>query len=318
MIDFENITNSELFSNFPPNVFNINPNPNFFSFDPFFTDSIPINNFNLINENNLINNDNRISNNNAQFNDNVYLETPFNFENEKNSSNNIENNIHVDSTNSLSNPNQVQDIHLKIFRIEKDNKKRGRIKKNTNYRGRHNKFSEDNIIRKIKGRFIEKCRIYINKEYKRYLLANKLETKKINELFQRIEPKFSRIIKRDDNLKWFRTQLYLVFSEDVSVKCSLYKPEYNKKQIEKIYKNNEAKNVIDILNKTVKEMFDAFILNKNIPGFDTLNDDIKELKEKMEKDKEENIDEYLLKYRNTALNLESIFINKRTRINNRI
>ena len=318
MIDFDNITNSELFSNFPPNLFNINANPNFFSFDPFFPDSISINNFNLINENNLINNDNIISNNNAQFNDNVYLETPFNFENEKNSSNNIENNIHVDSTNSLSNPNQVQDIHLKIFRIEKDNKKRGRIKKNTKYRGRHNKFSEDNIIRKIKGRFIEKCRIYINKEYKRYLLANKLETKKINELFQRIEPKLSRIIKRDDNLKWLRTQLYLVFSEDVSVKCSLYKPEYNKKQIEKIYKNNEAKNVIDILNKTVKEMFDAFILNKNIPGFDTLNDDIKELKEKMEKDKEENIDEYLLKYRNTALNFESIFINKRTRINNRI
>ena len=318
MIDFDNITNSELFSNFPPNLFNINANPNFFSLDPFFPDSISINNFNLINENNLINNDNIISNNNAQFNDNVYLETPFNFENEKNSSNNIENNIHVDSTNSLSNPNQVQDIHLKIFRIEKDNKKRGRIKKNTKYRGRHNKFSEDNIIRKIKGRFIEKCRIYINKEYKRYLLANKLETKKINELFQRIEPKLSRIIKRDDNLKWLRTQLYLVFSEDVSVKCSLYKPEYNKKQIEKIYKNNEAKNVIDILNKTVKEMFDAFILNKNIPGFDTLNDDIKELKEKMEKDKEENIDEYLLKYRNTALNFESIFINKRTRINNRI
>ena len=107
----------------------------------------------------------------------------------------------------------------------------------------------------------------------------------------------------------------MVFSENVSVKCSLYKPEHNKNQIEKIYKNNEAKNVIDILNKPIKEMFDAFILNKSIPGFYTLNTDIKELKEKMQKDNEENIDEYLKKYRNIALNFESIFINKSSRQN---
>ena len=49
----------------------------------------------------------------------------------------------------------------------------GRIRKNTNFIGKHNKFSEDNIIRKIKGRFHEKCRIYINKEYKRFILSKK-------------------------------------------------------------------------------------------------------------------------------------------------
>ena len=311
MKDFDNIRNLEIISNFPPNLFEINPNHNCLLNDSLFPDSRGVINW----DDNSINNNNEINNNSVQYfdNENLQIITPVNIENENNSSYNFKNIINEESTHSRSNSNQVQDIHLKIFKIEKDNKKIGRIKKNTKYRGKHNKFSEDNIIRKIKGRFLEKCRIYINKEYNRYLLTNKLKVAGANKLLQRIEPKSSRKIKKDENLKWLKTQLYLVFSENVSVKCSLYKPEHNKNQIEKIYRNNEAKNVIDILNKPIKEMFDAFILNKSIPGFYTLNTDIKELKEKMQKDNEENIDEYLKKYRNIALNFESIFIKKSSR-----
>ena len=36
-----------------------------------------------------------------------------------------------------------------------------------------NNFAEDNIIRKIKRRFLEKVRLYINEEYKNYSIANK-------------------------------------------------------------------------------------------------------------------------------------------------
>ena len=311
MNDFNNIINPEIFSkNFPEE----NSNLNFLLNLPLYPNTIGVNNLSI----NWINSDNGINNNSIQDSDNIKLQriNPINLENKSNSSHNIENIVNRYSTHSASNSNQVHDIHLKIFRIEKDNKNnRGRIKKNTKYSGKHNKFSEDNIIRKIKGRFLEKCRIYINKEYKRYLLSNKLKKKKTNVLLQRIAPKLSRKIKKDENLKWLRTQLYLVFSENVSVKCSLYEPEHNKKQIEKILKDNEAKNVIDILNKPIKEMFNAFILNKNIPGFDTINVDIKELKEKMEKDNEENIGKYLKKYRNIALNFESIFIKKSSRQN---
>ena len=48
----------------------------------------------------------------------------------------------------------------RIFKIEKINKKIGRIKKNSILKGIHNKLANDNIIRKIKGRFIEKVRLY--------------------------------------------------------------------------------------------------------------------------------------------------------------
>ena len=57
----------------------------------------------------------------------------------------------------------------KIFKIIKINKKLGRIKKNSLITGKHNKLSEDNIIRKIKARFHEKLRLYINIEYNKYI-----------------------------------------------------------------------------------------------------------------------------------------------------
>lgn len=238
---------------------------------------------------------------------------------------NEENHSFLKSTHSKSDFNQIYDIDLnpvkpkrknkvKLFRIKRDNKNKGRIKNNSNLIGKHNRFSEDNIIRKFKGRFIEKCRIYINKEYKTFLLNNRNGTNKEKDLLQRISPKLSRKIKKDDNLKWLKSKLFQVFSEDVSKKCSLYKSDYNEKRIINLYRENEAKNVINILNKSVKEMLESFI-QKKIPGFDSLDDDLKDLEEKMKIAQQENIIEYLDMYRKTALNFELIFMKKHRRKN---
>ena len=62
-------------------------------------------------------------------------------------------------------------------------------------------------------------------------------------------------------------------------------------------------------------MYNAFIQNIKIPGFDNLDEDINELKIKMEKDNEEDIEEYLRKYEAIAKNLENIFIRKIPRNN---
>ena len=202
-----------------------------------------------------------------------------------------------------------------IFKVKRDNKNIGRIKKNSNLIGKHDKFSEDNIIRKFKGRFHEKCRIYINNEYKRYLLNHKHDIKKVNDLLQRISPKISRKIKKEDNLKWLEMNLKQVFSENVSEKCSLYPADYNKNNISKLYEENEAKEVINILNKPVKEMLGYFINNNEIPGFDTLDKDTIELENKMKNNNEERINKYIDKYRRTSKNFESIFINKSSRNN---
>ena len=229
------------------------------------------------------------------------------------------------SINSENN-NQIQEIYLKqieatcknkekIFGIVKHNKKKGRIKNNSNLIGKHNKFYEDNIFRKFKGRFIEKCRIYINKEYKKFLLNNENEIKKEKVLLQRISPELSRKITKDDNIKWLNTKLWQIFSENVSKKCSNYDLDYNVKGIIKLYRENKAKNVINILNSPVREMIEAFIQNK-IPEFGSLDEDLKYLEEKMKNiDKLENIKIYLDKYRDKALNFESIFSKKHSRKN---
>ena len=321
MTDFDKISNKdyELFVNIIPNCFEEHS-----IFEPFSKNKIDFNYFGFESINKNQNNQNDI-NNVASFSEkSQYNATnPFNIERKSSLYKNEDNYLFLHSPNSILNSNKHQRLDIKafeikkqkkkIFKIGKDNKNKGRIKKNTNFIGKHDKFSEDNIIRKFKGRFIEKCRIYINKEYKRFL-SNKNETKNIKILLQRISPKLSKKIKKEDNLKWLNSKLYKVFSEKVSVKCSLYDPDYNKKEIQKLYKENEAKNIINILERSVKEMLNAFIQNK-IPGFDSLNDDIKELKEKMKKNNQENIKEYLIKYRNIALNFESIFINKNSRSN---
>ena len=321
MADFDTISNKdyELFVNIKPNCFEEHS-----IFELFSKNKIDFNYFGFESINKNQNNQNDI-NNVASFSEkSQYNATnPFNIECKSSLYKNEDNYLFLHSPNSILNSNKHQRLDIKafeikkqkkkIFKIGKDNKNKGRIKKNTNFIGKHDKFSEDNIIRKFKGRFIEKCRIYINKEYKRFL-SNKNETKNIKILLQRISPKLSKKIKKEDNLKWLNSKLYKVFSEKVSVKCSLYDPDYNKKEIQKLYKENEAKNIINILERSVKEMLNAFIQNK-IPGFDSLNDDIKELKEKMKKNNQENIKEYLIKYRNIALNFESIFINKNSRSN---
>jgi hypothetical protein len=62
-------------------------------------------------------------------------------------------------------------------------------------------------------------------------------------------------------------------------------------------------------------MFYIFCNNIKIEGFETLDDDLKSLKEKLIKDKEYNIDIYLEKYKNVVKSFETIFINKNSRKN---
>ena len=82
----------------------------------------------------------------------------------------------------------------KIFKIIKSNNKKGRMKKNSVIIGKHNNFSQDNIIRKIKARFLEKLRKYLNNEYQSYLFKKNFKKHKKNNWLKKINPKMSREI----------------------------------------------------------------------------------------------------------------------------
>ena len=201
---------------------------------------------------------------------------------------------------------------VKIFKINKCNRKVGRLKKNTKIRfGMHNKFSEDNIIRKIKANFIKKFMNYINWEYRSYLKS--INHKRFSKLLQRIAPFESRKIKKEDNLKWFSSKLKDIYSSDISMKCCLHNSDYNKRKIESLYKDNKAKKLIGILEKNVRDMYEYYKYDKKIEGLETLEDDLNNIRKKMIKEGEENIELYLSSYKNIALNLENIFIRKKGR-----
>jgi hypothetical protein len=201
----------------------------------------------------------------------------------------------------------------KIFKIVKINKKIGRIKKDSSLKGIHNKFSQDNIIRKIKRRFHANLRLYINNEYKKYICTKNQRKKNINNWIKKINPKISSEIRKEENLKWFESKIYQIFSENISKRYSSYNPDLNKRKIERLIKLNEATNVINILNTNIGTIFNKYVNNEKIVGFKTLKDDVEELKKDMEKTNQENIKEYLSKYEYVAKNLKNIFLKKNQR-----
>ena len=200
----------------------------------------------------------------------------------------------------------------KIFEIAKVNKRLGRLKKNSIIPGKHSKLAEDNIIRKIKRRFIENLRLYINKEYKNYRAEMNKSTNRKNWL-KRIDPKFSRTIKKNDNLKWFNSKVYEIFSDNLSLKYTSQKLSSNKKKIQNILSLNESNRLKDILNTTIDELYTRYITNQSLNEFKTLDEDLNELEKQMKKSEQENIDKYLKKYKDIAINLKSIFLNKSDR-----
>ena len=199
----------------------------------------------------------------------------------------------------------------KIFEIHKINKKIGRIKKNSGYIGKHNKLSEDNVIRKIKRRFLENVRIYINKEYKKYYLIKKININ--NNWLKKISPKCYGQIKKIDNIKWFNSKIYEVFSENLSLRYSSHSLDSNKKNIQRLLLSNESNSVKDILNTKVEVLFSKYIGNVKIEGFKTLKDDIKEIEKQMKESEQEDINKYLKKYEDTAKNMKDIFDKKSER-----
>lgn len=235
----------------------------------------------------------------------------------RNSSTTCENNAYLvhNKLNPRFNSKNDTAINKKeqIFKVLKINKKIGRMKKNSTAKGKHNNLSEDNLIRKIKRRFLEKLRLYINYEYRIYLLHKSLKKNKSKNWLRKVNPLIWRQIKVEENLKWFTTKIAEIFSGNLSERYSNSSKDLNRRKIRRVYTLNEAKNLITILNSDIELYFDKYINNEKIKGFKTLKDDIKELKIQMEDTSQENIEEYLTKYVYIAKNMKDIFLNKKSR-----
>ena len=157
-------------------------------------------------------------------------------------------------------------------------KKRGRKIKQGNqnqYRRRkvHNKYSEDNIIKKIKSKIFQYPLFFLNK----ILENNKFHTlKKLNY-------KYINSIKKDNDLKLLNMRLKDLYSLNISPKFKRVTEDYNKNVINSIINNKKIKDYSTIMfafNLKFEDWMDLFSYKKNIndikenKGIDNINSGI--------------------------------------------
>ena len=164
----------------------------------------------------------------------------------------------------------------KIFSIKKT-MKLGRIKKNSNKIGKHNKYRGDNIIRKFKVLLMNNIYDYINKSF---IINNNNTNKKHLYLLKRLSSYNVKLMSKRDNIIWLNSSVKYIFSQKISSKIFSFNSNYNKKIINKIYEEKTELKVIDILNKAVREMWGIYINDndESYTSFTKLKDDIIKLK----------------------------------------
>ena len=215
----------------------------------------------------------------------------------------------------------------KIFNIFKEKKKQkptikiiGRKKKiditrngNDDYDNNkeyHSKMKEDNLIQKIKVVFVNSSMNFINKRHKNYKI-------KINQKYERlvykIKSEFAQVIKKDENLKFLQTSIRDLFSSDLSEKYSKQIKDFNRNQIAQLYRDNKEKEVIEILDKTVNCLLNDYAEGKYKDEGFSLDIDLDEIKEKMEKNNEKNINNYIQEYKAKVKDFGNIFEKKISR-----
>ena len=204
----------------------------------------------------------------------------------------------VKCTNSVNN---ICKANKKIFNFKKVSRNMGRKKHSQTQlyyvEANHNKFREDNIVRKIKIYFTNSLMMHINKKYSEFI------GKKTKKLLIKIKPNFTKVWTKKENQEYLKKTVKEVFSERLSSKCTKYGINHNINQIRILIEENEAKEVINILNKTIKDMYLIYIGNNNkIPGFN-LDIDLLSIEKR-------NGEEYTKVYKSIAMNLIEILCKK--------
>ena len=199
--------------------------------------------------------------------------------------------------------------------IKNNNSKnaRGRKKTEDQTKRPHNKKSADNIIKKIKGYFIEFLIIFVN------AIINKDKNG-----FKSLDYKENiNKIKKEEDLKLLRTTVKDYLYQDISSRYYKTTIDWNKNLINSILeeqKDNEAINFV--LNMKIKDWIELFTLNKTTSDFKNLSfrgcieiqSKIPSIKKLFDEIIDKNKDDfYFTKFVFYLYNYEMWFINKRGR-----
>ena len=204
---------------------------------------------------------------------------------------------------------------------QESNKKKllGRKKKNSGEKGVHNKFSEDNIIRKIKPIVNNSLRQFINIKIKECLDLSKINFNGIKHKdikFLKIKQNQVKDTNVENNKKLLNKKVKDFFNDKRSGNFSSYSENFNGLLIEKLYEIDTDKKVVCILEKTFLECLRYFRMDEDIlndPNYSCLKGLEKsflELKKKLLKDNDEIYSKKLI---NSIKNFEAIILKKKGR-----
>ena len=211
-----------------------------------------------------------------------------------------------------------------------NNTRKGRKSKycKDNYsESKHTKFSEDNMMRKIKNKIIESSRLLANKLFMEELIEVKEKKHYLNcKEFRKIKGSFSQELNIKFNLYFYHMKIKDIFSLELSHKYTALENHSNKELIDFIF-SDERKNNFEktkkILDMPFHKYYHEIFLNEDKNWkeyYEIENDDntyqidsvLKNLEEKPEEN-EENNEIYSQKINNLAHHYEDFFLSKKTR-----
>ena len=188
----------------------------------------------------------------------------------------------------------------KEAKTETGTKTMGRRKKNEIFEeeAEHNKFRQDNMMRKIKT---------FNAKYILEILNNNLIDKK--HKFYPLDAKLNENLKKDFNEKLLKRTIRDIFENSELCKRNKNRKNVNKLLIQKIFKENTEKTVINILNSTYNDILD-YVRDIQLENFLGM---IRKKELKNKKNTLEVVESYMKELKELLLNYEKWFGEKLVR-----
>ena len=167
--------------------------------------------------------------------------------------------------------------------------------------GTPNKYSYDNITKKLKALLMKSILNFVNNSLKEEQMG-KSKLVKISE-------NIIRNIYRENNLNLLCLTLKEIFSNDISLKIKRLYKNYNKKIIDEIYLHNKKEKIINILNMTLSQCIKHITKQEYYPELKGLENEYKNISNELKNLGE--TDEYIELFKDLFHRFEDFVKNKR-------
>ena len=197
-----------------------------------------------------------------------------------------------------------------------DKKKCGRKRKNENNTTEHNKFSDDNVRRRVKHLCFKYLLLFINSQIKE-IYNNKIGQGIFQKQLQTLNQSQISNAKILFNQQLLEKNLGEIFSDKVTGKLTNIQSDHNKKLIQKLINEEDIEKRIyfqKLFNVKLKDCFEHFSGNKvinELEGMELFNEISEITSEYLEK--YEDGKDYIQQLEYYLKNYENIIKNKRSR-----